>query len=251
LRKVAAQGTGTATPNRRQWRQRLDKSAPTAPREGRLTRRVRAERRWPQLTAGESADRRGLRRVGRCLWRRHRAGCGPAYDYAPTDWRAGCGRSARPVRREGLGSIPGPYLYRWELGKAAGWSWSGPAAGPRGWRGWVPGAERHHRPRPCLLVLRLSSVRAPTAPLRWWLNGFIARFVGWIARPISPAGQKAVASASAAPREDTDVTSRSFPEPRLATRSKDSATAAAPRDKSASGSWQAADPPPRRSCYPA
>ena len=111
-RKVAAQGTGTATQNRRQWRQRLNKSAPTAPREGRLARRVRAERRWPQLTAGESADRRGLRSVGRCPWRRHTTGCGPSYDYAPTDWRAGCGRSARPVRREGLGSIPGPYLYR-------------------------------------------------------------------------------------------------------------------------------------------
>jgi hypothetical protein len=112
-RKVAAQGTGTAPPNRRQWRQRLDKSTPTAPREGRFARRVRAECRWPQLTAGESADRRGLRRVGRGPWRRHTADCGPSYDYAPTDWRAGCGRSARPVRREGQGSIPGPYLYRW------------------------------------------------------------------------------------------------------------------------------------------
>ena len=27
----------------------------------------------------------------------------------PTDWRAGCGRSARPVRRVGRGSIPGSY----------------------------------------------------------------------------------------------------------------------------------------------
>jgi hypothetical protein len=120
LRKVAVQGLGTAIPNRRQWRQRLDKSAPTAPHEGRLARRVRAERRWPQLTAGESADRRGLRSVGRCPWRRHRAGCGPSYDYAPTDWRAGCGRSARPVRREGRGSIPGPYLYPARVGERRG-----------------------------------------------------------------------------------------------------------------------------------
>jgi hypothetical protein len=111
-RQVAAQGTGTATQNRRQWRQRLGKSASTAPREGRLARRVRAERRWPRLTVGESADRRGRCIVGRCPWRRHRAGCGPSYDYAPTDWRAGCGRSVRPVRREGVGSIPGLYLYR-------------------------------------------------------------------------------------------------------------------------------------------
>jgi len=28
-----------------------------------------------------------------------------------TDWRAGCGKSARPVRREGRGSIPRPYPY--------------------------------------------------------------------------------------------------------------------------------------------
>ena len=30
---------------------------------------------------------------------------------ALTDWRAGCGKSARPVRREGRGHIPRPYLY--------------------------------------------------------------------------------------------------------------------------------------------
>ena len=29
----------------------------------------------------------------------------------PTDWKAGCGRSARPVWREGRGSNPRPYPY--------------------------------------------------------------------------------------------------------------------------------------------
>jgi hypothetical protein len=100
---VAAQGTGTATQNRRQWRQRLNKSAPTAPREGRLARRVRAERRWPQLTAGESADRRGLRSVGRCPWRRHTTGCGHRSDTHPLTGEPDAGDP--PVRFGGRGWV--------------------------------------------------------------------------------------------------------------------------------------------------
>ncbi len=166
-RKVAAQGPGTATTNRRQWRQRLNKSAPTAPREGRLARWVRAERRWPQLTTGESADRRGLRRVGRRPWRRHTAGCGPSYDYAPTDWRAGCGRSARPVRREGLGSIPGPYLYLFAAKIAAPGRWQ-PSLGLTNWQ--CPGRQRQHQNGNCWHRLIPSNAFAHT-----WLALYLPR----------------------------------------------------------------------------
>jgi len=56
----------------------------------------------------------GLPAVGCCPWQRNTSGRGQSYVYEPTDWRAGCGRPARPVRREGQGqslvptlSIPG------------------------------------------------------------------------------------------------------------------------------------------------
>src|SRR5437773_865646 len=45
----------------------------------------------------------GLRAVGCCPWQWRTSGRGQSYAYEPTDWRAGCGKSARPVRREGQG----------------------------------------------------------------------------------------------------------------------------------------------------
>src|ERR1017187_8939965 len=54
----------------------------------------------------------GLPTVGCCPWRQNTSGRAQSYHYETTDWRAGCGRSASPVRREGQGSIPCPYPYR-------------------------------------------------------------------------------------------------------------------------------------------
>ena len=50
----------------------------------------------------------GLRAVGCCPWQRPTSGRGQSQRCEPADWRAGCGRPARPVRREGQGSIPCP-----------------------------------------------------------------------------------------------------------------------------------------------
>jgi hypothetical protein len=52
----------------------------------------------PPINAGRTL---GLRAVGCCPWQRNTRGRGQSYDYEPTDWRAGCGRPACPVRREG------------------------------------------------------------------------------------------------------------------------------------------------------
>src|ERR1017187_1129818 len=54
----------------------------------------------------------GLPTAGCCPWPQNTSGRVQSYKYETTDRRAGCGRSASPVRREGQGSIPRPYPYR-------------------------------------------------------------------------------------------------------------------------------------------
>src|SRR5512133_2330373 len=46
-----------------------------------------------------------------------------------TDWRAGCGKPARPVRREGQGSLPCSYPYRgpWQDAPVDKWPLTIPA----------------------------------------------------------------------------------------------------------------------------
>src|ERR1022692_2362507 len=46
----------------------------------------------------------GLPTVGCCPWRQNTSGRAQSYNYETTDRRAGCGRSASPVRREGVKS---------------------------------------------------------------------------------------------------------------------------------------------------
>src|ERR1017187_10109221 len=55
----------------------------------------------------------GLPTAGCCPWPQNTSGRVQSYKYETTDRRAGCGRSASPVRREGQGSIPRPYPYRY------------------------------------------------------------------------------------------------------------------------------------------
>src|ERR1035441_2794301 len=52
----------------------------------------------------------GLPTVGCCPWQQNTSGRVQSYNYEPTDRRAGCGRSASPVRREGQGQslVPTP-----------------------------------------------------------------------------------------------------------------------------------------------
>src|ERR1017187_2125124 len=54
----------------------------------------------------------GLPTAGCCPWPQNTSGRVQSYKYETTDRRAGCGRSASPVRREGQGSIPRPYPYQ-------------------------------------------------------------------------------------------------------------------------------------------
>src|ERR1017187_8893363 len=53
----------------------------------------------------------GLPTAGCCPWQQNTSGRVKSEQYDTTDWRAGCGRSASPGRREGQGSIPCPYPY--------------------------------------------------------------------------------------------------------------------------------------------
>src|SRR5438093_8400672 len=57
-----------------------------------------AEAKARPINAGPT---NGLPNVGCCPWQRNTNGHEQSYNYEPTDWRAGCGKSARPVRREG------------------------------------------------------------------------------------------------------------------------------------------------------
>src|ERR1035441_6859693 len=61
------------------------------------------------ITAGLT---NGLPTAGCCPWQQNTSRSVQSYNYEPTDGRAGCGRSASPVRREGQGAIPCPYPYR-------------------------------------------------------------------------------------------------------------------------------------------
>src|ERR1039457_1064976 len=70
------------------------------------------------ITAGLT---NGLPTAGCCPWQQNTSGSVQSYNYETTDWRAGCGRSASPVRREGQGSIPCPYPYHQELRYAPSW----------------------------------------------------------------------------------------------------------------------------------
>ena len=97
--------TASATSSRRldQWVRRTPAHHPAQAAQG--TRDVPVDetiRRWPNAYFAE------LGLISLALARAKASQC--SY-MRPTDWRAGCGKTASPVRREGRGSIPRPYPY--------------------------------------------------------------------------------------------------------------------------------------------